>query len=75
MKSEILKRWIDAGRILAENPKELVRCPACLSDNLIIADVEIETNQNRIERHMGCKTCGAKNALLITREKEGGGLT
>jgi len=67
MNSEVIKRWIDAGKILAEDPSTEVDCPVCQSSKLKIADVRNEANPVELERHMICESCGASNSLRLVR--------
>ncbi|OCG21202.1 hypothetical protein A9G11_08340 [Gilliamella sp. wkB108] len=66
MDSEIVKRWIEAGKILGVNPTANILCPVCQQSFLKVQDVEIETDPLQIERHMSCDICGAYNALRMT---------
>lgn len=54
--------WIEAGKILAVDPKAVVKCPDCGEADLEIFDTPADATH--IERHMRCPRCGAYNALL-----------
>jgi predicted RNA-binding Zn-ribbon protein involved in translation (DUF1610 family) len=53
--------WIEAGKILAVDPKAVVKCPDCGEAELTVFDAP--SGAARIERHMRCPKCGAYNAL------------
>ena len=59
--------WIEAGRLLAENPAALVRCPACDREFLQIQDRRSVENPSVVEREMRCSSCGAHNYLRLVR--------
>lgn len=63
MTSETSKAWIQAGKILAENPAAQVRCPEKGDGFLTVHDVAASTE--RFERHLVCDVCGARNILLM----------
>ena len=65
------KRWIDAGIDLADDPHNLVNCPACQGQNLIVEDVPSDIDTEHFERYLKCPSCGAYNVLrLKKRDKE-----
>jgi len=68
MRSEVTRRWIDAGKIIAESAKAEVICPVCQSAVLKIWDVSSDCNEALFERHMFCENCGAYNILRLKRE-------
>lgn len=63
-------RWIEAGKILAENPNARVVCPEKQDAELVVTDASPQNNPEIIERYMRCPKCGASNSLLI-RKKDG----
>lgn len=65
MNSEIVKRWIEAAKILGVDPNKKVLCPVCQQNFLKVLDVKNEVNPLEIERHMSCEACGAYNALRM----------
>ncbi len=67
MSAEIVKRWIDAGKILSNDSNAEVLCPVCQSATLQVKDVRFEINSPMLERHMTCPSCGAYNALRLNR--------
>jgi hypothetical protein len=67
MNSDITKRWIEAGKLIATDSCAKVPCPACQAAALQIEDVRSEINPSLLERHMLCPQCGAYNSLRLTR--------
>lgn len=67
MRSEIVRRWIEAGKSIAENAREQVVCPICQVAVLKVWDVPGNNDELLIERHMLCENCGAYNVLRLTR--------
>lgn len=68
MTSDITKRWIEAGKILAQDASAVnVLCPVCQAVALEVTDVRNELNPVELERHMVCKACGAQNSLRLVR--------
>ncbi|BAV52096.1 hypothetical protein MesoLj113a_53920 [Mesorhizobium sp. 113-1-2] len=53
--------WIEAGEVLALDPKAVVKCPECGEADLTVFDTK--AGRDHIERHMRCPKCGAHNAL------------
>lgn len=70
MNSEVTKRWIEAGKMLAENPNFQVLCPVCQKGILEIKDVTNKSNPNELERYMTCHVCGAQNSLRLVRPSQ-----
>jgi hypothetical protein len=58
------KRWIEAGKILAQDPSALVRCPERNDGTLHVHD-EITPDGKMMERYLICETCGAQNIILM----------
>ena len=67
MNSEVTKRWIEAGKVLAQDANAKVLCPVCQAETLKITDVRNESNPIELERHMSCTACGASNSLRLVR--------
>jgi C4-type Zn-finger protein len=67
MSAEVVKRWIEAGKILAQDVTAQVPCPVCQSEMLQISDVVNEANPAEVERHMICRACRARNSLRLVR--------
>lgn len=58
-------RWIEAGKVLSENPSAKVRCPENDDDFLVIEDALPSANATHVERHIRCPKCGAYNSVLL----------
>jgi len=67
MNTETTKRWIKAGKILAQDSNAQVLCPVCHVETLKIIDVKNEKKPLELERHMICGACGARNSIRIVR--------
>lgn len=65
MKKEVVKRWVEAGIILAKDPKADVDCPVCRTATLLVTDVRGDAGAAEFERLMICPSCGAGNALRM----------
>jgi len=65
MNKEVGKRWVEAGIILAKDPKAEVDCPACQMAVLLVTDVRRNTGSFEFERLMTCPMCGAGNVLRM----------
>jgi Zn finger protein HypA/HybF involved in hydrogenase expression len=61
------QKWIEAGKLIANNPKAKVLCPQCEENDLDVQDVKNEKNPSELERIMSCSNCGAKNVLRLKR--------
>lgn len=68
MKTES-SRWIEAGKILAENPGAKVLCPRNQDAELVVKDESPSDHPEIVERHMRCPKCGAYNAIRLRRGK------
>jgi hypothetical protein len=66
MKSKSQK-WIEAGKIIADNPNASIKCPECEQDDLVIQDIQNDYETFEIERIIYCKNCGARNILRLNR--------
>jgi DNA-directed RNA polymerase subunit M/transcription elongation factor TFIIS len=64
------KRWIEAGKVLAEDPAARVSCPKCEDSTLEVEDVRNPNAPEELERIMRCGKCGAMNALRLRRPSE-----
>lgn len=62
--TEQAKRWIEAAKILAENPDKKVKCPECRKGFLIIKD-EIVQPLNKMDRYLVCDICGKWNVITM----------
>ncbi len=61
------QKWIEAGKLIADNPEVKVLCPQCEQNNLEVQDVRNEYNSLELERIMYCSNCGARNILRLKR--------
>lgn len=67
MISSKTQKWIEVGKILAEDTEGKVLCPECEQNELQVQDVRSELDPDIIERKMYCSVCGAKNYLRLIR--------
>lgn len=67
MTRNITLLWIDAGKLLTEDPATLVLCPVCEKENLHVIDHRSAETPSVIERQMLCSSCGAQNFLRLVR--------
>lgn len=65
MNSEIVKRWVEAAKILGADSTAKTLCPVCQKGFLNVLDVKNKANPLEFERHMSCDMCGAYNALRM----------
>ncbi len=70
MTQNVTLLWIEAGKVLAENPTALVYCPVCGKDHLHVEDRRSIENSSVIEREMVCPSCGAHNYLRLVRPEK-----
>lgn len=70
MKSSTTLLWIEAGKMLADNPDASVPCPVCGKKNLRVTDIRSAENPSVIEREMFCPSCGARNYLRLIRPSD-----
>ncbi|WP_445656603.1 hypothetical protein [Achromobacter sp. NCFB-sbj8-Ac1-l] len=69
MNKEMVKRWVEAGIILAKDPTAEVDCPVCQMAMLLVKDVQRNTGSSEFERLMICPLCGAGNVLRMRDNK------
>ncbi|MES9963742.1 MAG: hypothetical protein ABW116_09380 [Candidatus Sedimenticola sp. 20ELBAFRAG] len=72
MTRDVTLLWVDAGKVLAENPAAFVYCPVCGREYLHVKDTRSAENPSVIEREMICPSCGAHNYLRLVRPQEAG---
>jgi hypothetical protein len=65
------RRWIEAGKTLAQDPAAQVACPSCEGSYLEIEDVRNPAAPEELERIMRCRQCGAMSALRLIRPAPG----
>ena len=58
------KRWLEAAKILCEDPNQSVRCPECNESDLTVKDVE---SGSIVERHLICPKCNKYNAMRMSK--------
>jgi uncharacterized protein with PIN domain len=58
-------KWIEAAKILANNPNLKILCPECNQQNLKVLDVINEIDPYASERYLLCDGCGARNILRL----------
>lgn len=58
------RRWIEAAKILASDPSQIVRCPERDDGVLLVQDV-VSSDSTRMERYLRCEACGAWNVLRM----------
>lgn len=61
------QRWVEAGKVLAEDPTARVSCPRCENSTLEVEDVRNPNTLEELERIMSCGECGAMNVLRLRR--------
>lgn len=62
MNEIIRKKWLDAAKILRENPGLQVVCPHCNHEYLEVKDVVGEKN-GMCDRYIRCANCGVYNVI------------
>ena len=58
------RRWIEAAKILAADPKAAVPCPACGQGILQVIDAG---DAERTDRHMQCPVCRAHEVMTLRK--------
>lgn len=66
-----IQRWIEVGKLLAEDPAARVTCPRCQDSSLEVEDVRNPNDPDELERIMRCRKCGAMNILRLRRPLPG----
>lgn len=65
VKNTEIQRWIEAGKVLAQDPTARILCPKCQSEYLEVVDIRNPANPDELERIMRCPVCGAMNVLRL----------
>jgi hypothetical protein len=65
MTTNLAKKWIAAGSLLAADPLATVRCPERDDGVLLVRDKLAPDGLHVIERFIVCETCGASNAIRM----------
>jgi ssDNA-binding Zn-finger/Zn-ribbon topoisomerase 1 len=58
------RRWIEAAKILAVDPKAVVACPECGKGTLRVIDARQDAI--KLDRYMQCTVCRAHNVMTLT---------
>lgn len=66
----IRQRWIEAARILGEDPSAKVPCPVCGNDFLEVFDVEYGHDPVMFDRYLTCPSCNAQEVLSRLRKRQ-----
>jgi len=63
---EIVSRWAEATKILAQDGNAHVACPVCQKANLLVKDIPIATTSSSVlERRMICPSCHVQLSLKL----------
>lgn len=57
-----IKKWIEAGEILAKDPTAIVICPACGKGRLLVKDEPI-SGLDAVDRYLVCDNCGKYSVI------------
>ncbi|WP_336774764.1 hypothetical protein [Paenibacillus sp. MMO-58] len=63
------KEWIDAAKLLANNPNLSTKCPDCGNYILEVVDVDSPLNAVDFERYVTCPQCKAQAVLKMKRKE------
>jgi Zn finger protein HypA/HybF involved in hydrogenase expression len=63
------RRWIEAAKILAVDPKAAVPCPECGEGTLQVIDAR--QDDVKLDRYMQCPVCRAHNVMTLIDPIEG----
>lgn len=64
MNGEASRGWIEAAKILAVDPTQIVRCPVLDDGVLQVLDAPLPEGPG-LERYLTCSVCGARNIILM----------
>jgi Zn finger protein HypA/HybF involved in hydrogenase expression len=64
------RRWIEAAKILAVNPKAVVLCPSCGKGTLQTIDARFD--DKKIDRYMQCPVCHSHNVMTLVDPAQSG---
>jgi hypothetical protein len=65
MTTPSVRRWIEAGKILAADRSAVVSCPENGDGTLAVQDEVSEVDPSMMERWLVCTRCGARNAIRM----------
>jgi transcription elongation factor Elf1 len=57
------RRWIEAAKVLAADPKASVACPKCGQGILQVIDAR--QDDVKLDRYMQCLVCHANNVMTL----------
>jgi hypothetical protein len=57
------RRWLEAAKILAADPKAAVACPECGKGTLQVIDAR--QDDVKLDRYMQCLVCRANNVMTL----------
>ncbi|MFC5448966.1 hypothetical protein [Paenibacillus aestuarii] len=63
------KEWIEATKLLANDPTISIKCPDCESHVIEVLDVDSPLNAVDFERYMTCPHCEARAVLRMKRKE------
>ena len=64
MSNQRIQKWIDAVKVLGEDPSKKVLCPNCNVGYLYIKDV-IAEKEKKCDRYFICPNCNAYNTVTF----------
>jgi Zn finger protein HypA/HybF involved in hydrogenase expression len=64
------RRWIEAAKILAADPKAAVACPECEKGTLQVIDARQDAI--KLDRYMQCPVCHAHNVMTLVDPDQSG---
>jgi len=65
MTSTAAKRWVEAAKVLTQDPLAIVRCPALADGVLTVRDEVSKDDPGMMERYLVCQSCGARNVIRM----------
>jgi len=57
------QKWIEAAKVLSEDPRARVLCPNCEKDYIRVKDVGYPDDRELFDRYLTCLHCGAGEVL------------
>jgi len=62
--NDVRTRWLEAARLLGEDPSQVVVCPVCLTGTLNVIDAVYADDATRMDRQLVCNKCNATNVIV-----------
>jgi predicted RNA-binding Zn-ribbon protein involved in translation (DUF1610 family) len=62
------RKWIEAGKVLAQDPMAQVPCPTCGAEFLEVVDHPWDQDPSLSDRQLRCPQCGATETLVRMRK-------